>query len=357
VIIFLSILPSSPYALFTPQCYSLKMSYIKKQTTRITGGGANDEPSTLHRTHSAKGGGTGKVPNAKKPRSRPPRSFRDSAIFWHGTLPPSSGPYSVGSMDIEIPAEKPRTISNIKRDGKHVLQLETVLFTLYYPAAFGTGHGKAPGGYRKWSRETWMPRPRAETAKGYCKFAGLPNWIGMSWFGATTMLTKLRAFRNAPPATHWPPDGNSRRNGYKIKNQQGVAPEGFPDEPIFPLLLFSHGLGGSRTCYSSMCTEFASYGFVVCAVEHRDGSGPRSIVNHAKNREGNMEEQEEHGHVDHTEEERERGYKKVVSLTRQQGSEDSLANSSRTTCFRKIIPWIPPQTMRKELTENSATPR
>ena len=287
------------------------MSYIERQTTRITGHDRSDSEQ-LSRKQSAIGG-TGKVPNAKKPRSRPPTSLRDKFPFLHGALPASSGPYSVGSMDIEVPAESPRPISNITRNGKHVLQLETVLFTLYYPAAFGAGVGKDPGGYKKWSRETWLPRPRPETAKGYAKFAGIPEWLGLSILGSTTGFTKLHAFRNAPPAIHWPPEGNSRRNGYKIKDQGGSPPEGAAEEPKFPLLLFSHGLGGNRTCYSTMCTEFASYGFVVCAVEHRDGSGARTIVNHAKNSEGSMIEPEAYAHVDHTEEERERGFDKIVS--------------------------------------------
>ncbi|KAL1612807.1 hypothetical protein SLS60_001036 [Paraconiothyrium brasiliense] len=288
------------------------MLHIERQTTRITGYGR--ESPELSRTHSAIGG-SGKIPNAKKPRSRPPQSLRDKLGFLHGHLPASSGPYSVGSMDIEVPVQSPRPISDLKRNGKHLLRLETVLFTLYYPAAFGSGIGRAPGGYNKWSRETWLARPRPETAQGYAKFAGIPDWMGQAVFGATTAFTKLQAFRNTPPATHWPPEGNSKRNGRKIKNQQGQPPEGASDEPRFPLLMFSHGLGGTRTCYSTMCTEFASYGFVVCAVEHRDGSGPRSIINHTTEGEGSIEYLEKQLNLEHTDEERERGFDKVVSTT------------------------------------------
>jgi platelet-activating factor acetylhydrolase len=307
------------------------MSFIERQTTRITGVKSRNGSHDLGRNHSAIGG-TGKIPNAKKPRSRPPTSLRDKVGFLHGHLPSSSGPYSVGSMDIEVPAEKPRTFSNITRDGKHVLQLETVLFTLYYPSALGSGDGKDPGGNRKWSRETWLPRPRAESAKGYAKFAGISDSAGVSFFALTTMLTKLRAFRNSPPATHWPSEGNSRRGGRKIKNQQGAPPDGFPQEPTFPLLLFSHGLGGNRTCYSTMCAEFASYGFVVCAIEHRDGSGARSIVNHPKSEEGSEGSPKAHDQVDHTEEEKQQGFDRVVRQ-----KPDTLSIYSGTDLDRTIF--------------------
>lgn len=40
----------------------------------------------------------------------------------------------------------------------------------------------------------------------------------------------------------------------------------------WPVLVFSHGLGGSRNSYSQICGTLASYGIVVIAPEHRDGS-------------------------------------------------------------------------------------
>jgi platelet-activating factor acetylhydrolase len=101
------------------------------------------------------------------------------------------------------------------------------------------------------------------------------------------MFTKIPAFRNARPAKHWPPADNTKSGGYEVKDQQGPTPTGDRESPQFPLLIFSHGLGGSRTVYSSVCGEFASYGFVVCALEHRDGSGPRTFVNHAPEVDGN----------------------------------------------------------------------
>jgi len=40
----------------------------------------------------------------------------------------------------------------------------------------------------------------------------------------------------------------------------------------FPVVVFSHGISGHRSCYSTYCASLASYGFVVAAIEHRDRS-------------------------------------------------------------------------------------
>jgi platelet-activating factor acetylhydrolase len=42
----------------------------------------------------------------------------------------------------------------------------------------------------------------------------------------------------------------------------------------WPLVIFSHGLAGSRTAYSQLCSEMAASGRVVLAIEHRDGTAP-----------------------------------------------------------------------------------
>ncbi|KAI1718798.1 platelet-activating factor acetylhydrolase, isoform II domain-containing protein [Ditylenchus destructor] len=42
--------------------------------------------------------------------------------------------------------------------------------------------------------------------------------------------------------------------------------------PKFPIVIFSHGISGSRLIYSTFCASLASHGFLVAALEHRDRS-------------------------------------------------------------------------------------
>jgi platelet-activating factor acetylhydrolase len=66
-------------------------------------------------------------------------------------------------------------------------------------------------------------------------------------------------------------DGEGER--VEIKSRTGVGK--------MPCLVFTHGMAGMSQSYSHYLGSIASHGVVVAAVEHRDGSGPGTIVHYA----------------------------------------------------------------------------
>lgn len=210
------------------------------------------------------------------PSANPPKTWRERVFH---ALPCYTGPYSVGYLEAELPVDEPRSFSRIKRENRPALQLDTVLFSVYYPTDPGqeaaAGHPRVP----------WLPRPRVPTCKGYANFFSIPNFPLTAYMACTCMFTKLPAYRNSRLADVWP-------------GGAGPATHETPHDdlrPEFPVVVFSHGLGGSRTMYSTVCGNLASYGFVVVAMEHRDGSGARSYVNVPEGRESPQLSQDERG--------------------------------------------------------------
>ncbi len=199
----------------------------------------------------------------------PPKTFREHIFH---SLPRYTGPCPVGFLEIELPARQPRHFSHIRRNHEPALKLDTVLFAIFYPCDVGAGAStdastQAP----PLSRALWLPSPRLETCKGYAKFLNISHLPVTAYFALTTMFTKLPAYRNAKLLS---------RPVRTAESETGQTNETGEDEkPKFPVIIFSHGLGGSRTMHSAVCGELASFGFAVVAMEHRDGSSARTYVN------------------------------------------------------------------------------
>ncbi|KAK2046169.1 PAF-acetylhydrolase family member [Colletotrichum somersetense] len=168
-------------------------------------------------------------------------------------LPKYSGPYEVGAIDVEVPVRTPRKIGEqvLASDGKPAFELETVLFTLYYPAAKGSrGNG----------HHYWVSKPISITAEGFAKAAHFNNFISRPVF--TFLLWAIAGGIKIPAHVDVPllPPANAK------------------GREKLPVVVFSHGLASSRTDYTHYCGELASLGTVVAAIEHRDGSGPGSVL-------------------------------------------------------------------------------
>ena len=159
------------------------------------------------------------------------------------TLPKYPGPYDVGTVDVEIslPAGKTKDFPMTETS------VETVLVRFFYPADLT----KVPRNKRHAS-PLWLPQPSLEYAKGYANFLKQPIMPASLAISLAVCNTHISAFENAPALA--------------------------PPVSRFPVMIFSHGLGGSRNAYSQWCGSIASYGVFVAAIEHRDGSAPATVV-------------------------------------------------------------------------------
>jgi platelet-activating factor acetylhydrolase len=182
-------------------------------------------------------------------------------IFWSplfaSNLPQYTGPHDVGAIDIEVPVHEPRQVDNAvyKADGKPAFQLDTVLFTLYYPAVKGSRSSK--------SKHKWFPKPISLIAEGYATAAHFNNFFSRPLF--TFALWGLASSIDIPAKVDVSLLGGSE------KTEED-------DLEKYPVVVLSHGDVSARTDYTAYCGELASRGVVVAAIEHRDGSGPGTMV-------------------------------------------------------------------------------
>lgn len=178
--------------------------------------------------------------------------FRGAPFFASNLPRPYTGPYDVGTVDVEVPLIAPRQLSEtaLRASGRPAYVLESVLFSLYYPVAKGARAAAPP--------HLWIPRPVSLTAAGFARFAHADYFFVRPIF---TFLLWAIAGRIEIPAKVDAP----------LLQMTG-------NDTSFPLMVFSHGMASSRTDYTAYIGELASRGHVVAALEHRDGSSPGSRV-------------------------------------------------------------------------------
>jgi platelet-activating factor acetylhydrolase len=148
----------------------------------------------------------------------------------------------------------------------------------------------APPSARPWARP-WLPQPLSLIGTGYARLAGIsfPPVQALFTFGlwALGSGTVIPGVVDAPIIS----------GAEKVLSDEsgGVSGVGKALDPVeqehqelkrnkenglLPCVVFTHGMAGMSQSYSHYLGSIASHGYVVAAVEHRDGSGPGTIIHH-----------------------------------------------------------------------------
>lgn len=186
--------------------------------------------------------------------------------FFSSALPRYTGQYEVGTIDIEAPCDGRRVNDAVfAHNGQPAFELETVLFSLYYPAVKGATSEKP--------NHLWIPKPIRLHAEGYARFVKMNNILTNSVFELG--LWALAGSTSIPASVDVPLHGTVKGSYMNYEAEHPIDDYGLP---TFPIIVFSHGMASGRTSYTQYCAELASRGYIVAAIEHRDGSGPGTII-------------------------------------------------------------------------------
>lgn len=117
----------------------------------------------------------------------------------------------------------------------------------------------------------WYPSPKdvgSHWFGGYRRCSWLPSYNYAFGFSNFLFLKNRGSLRYLKPAF--------TSAVYAIGKSQGIP--AYLHAPIaqskaqFPLVIFSHGIGGNRTAYSAIICSLVRQGYVVFSVEHADGT-------------------------------------------------------------------------------------
>ncbi|RSH82289.1 hypothetical protein EHS25_005999 [Saitozyma podzolica] len=229
-----------------------------------------------------------------------------SPIF-SSSFPPPPNPTSLGYAHILSPPLAPHVLSSptLSSTSKPLFNTQCVGYAVFYPAVEPSRRWWGGGSGRRWTR--WLPDPTVEMERGYEKFLGRK---GLGWIlRVLSYLIGRMTVPAAPLAPLSPPPSGSK----------------------YPLVIFSHGLAGTRNTYSQYCSALASRGFVVLALEHRDGSAPAVVLHTAESLSGRLASVSGEGSLtDKTEEKPEKGsvlyYVKHTELGWKEEEDSSLTH-------------------------------
>lgn len=113
-------------------------------------------------------------------------------------------------------------------------------------------------------------RPRLKSIEGLLKYGNLSRYLAYPAVFILPFQTKLPYGSDGPLATESPSLLNADQDSESSTDT--VPPSAKPNTNLFPVGVFSHGMAGTRTTYSSYLSELASQGMIIASVEHRDGS-------------------------------------------------------------------------------------
>lgn len=157
-------------------------------------------------------------------------------------FPDYTGPHKVGTIDVELPVSGLDCPSPSPDES-----ISTVQYRIFYPCDPDAKGKKAVN---------WLPAPQRGYVSAYTKFLGAGSMLAdfISYFPNYLTYISIPVRKNAPVLK---PNTTNKR---------------------WPVMIFSHGLGGSRNAYSHLAGSIASHGVIVICSEHRDGSTPISYI-------------------------------------------------------------------------------
>ncbi|KAK6344929.1 hypothetical protein TWF718_006879 [Orbilia javanica] len=171
-------------------------------------------------------------------------------------FPSYKGPYEVGTIDLELPVSQ-FVDEGLSPPCPSHSDIPTIQFRVFYPAALKDTATGVQGA-------NWVPSPRKEYVAAYCRFAGANEFLAnvLSYIPRHLYYIQIPAYPN--------------HNILKPPSR-------------FPVVIFSHGLCGTRNTYSYITASLAAYGCVVFCPEHRDGSAPATFIREPKRKSGLVE--------------------------------------------------------------------